>query len=170
MRRNNLNHGQRRNVTKLFFDSDKDNWAVGTCVFGSRVMNRSDLAFVVEDTEGNKFGEYLQSEITGYGTTIRDENAFLFSLTSNGRMNGMMKFEIKKNCVGRAFKMWDDEDLCSFGFNSSDVFVKKSDRKSESYVKYDRTFDFQGINTGLTSSSTGHTNFTPNRIVVIQMV
>ena len=59
-----------------------------------KVMNKEDLIFLVEDTEGNKFGQYLHSRITGY-YPIRDPNSFLFSLQSNGRINGMMKFEIK---------------------------------------------------------------------------
>ena len=41
-------------------------------------MNRSNLIFVVEDSNNNKFGEYGIDE-PGYS------NMFLFSLKSNGR-------------------------------------------------------------------------------------
>jgi hypothetical protein len=63
------------------------------------------LVIVVEDYDGNKFGGYIDAKIDKTDTrglwqsweteAIYDPNAFVFSLKSNGRINGMMKFGIK---------------------------------------------------------------------------
>ena len=90
--------------SEVLFDSDKENWNEN--VFAMRLFIRSQLIFVIEDEEDQKFGGYLNSKIDkvfsyndeGYRCgdgTIKDENAFVFSLQSNGRLNEMMKFEIK---------------------------------------------------------------------------
>ena len=47
-------------------------------------MNKSDLIFLIEDNEGNKFGEYLHSKITAFNSNISDSNALkLFADTMN---------------------------------------------------------------------------------------
>ena len=58
-------------------------------------MNRSNLVFVVEDTNNNKFGCYLPIKIDKYDTDVPgNKDMLLFSLKSSGRTNGkMMKFE-----------------------------------------------------------------------------
>ena len=61
-------------------------------------MFKNDLIFLVEDTEGNKFGEYLHEKITKFSISVEDRNAFMFTLQNDGRINqgnGMMKFESK---------------------------------------------------------------------------
>ena len=81
----------------VVFDSDKDNWNQNTSVFDSKVMNRSNLMFVIEDTNNNKFGCYLPVKIDKYDTGVPgNKDMFLFSLKSNGRIDGMMKFEWKQ--------------------------------------------------------------------------
>ena len=94
----------------ILFDSRIDSWRRHTSVFNSRIEGRSQLVFLVEDTNDNKFGYYLNTRIepNRYDRwTATDKKTFLFSLQSNGRItggNGMMKFEIKDTrlgCYGR---------------------------------------------------------------------
>ena len=67
-------------------DTEKDGYPKdNTTTFGDKVINKNDLIFLIEDTEGNKFGEYLHEKIPGF-TTVTDSNAFLFSLEDNNQI------------------------------------------------------------------------------------
>ena len=44
--------------------------------------------------------------INKYNDYIKDKNSFLFSLKSNGRMNGMNSFEIKSNIRTGTLCIW----------------------------------------------------------------
>ena len=90
-----------KKCSEVLFDSDKDDWNSNT-ILNKRIMNKNQLVFVIEDEQNNKFGGYLNATIyrtnCGNGwenSNILDSNAFVFSLKSNGRMNRMMKFEIR---------------------------------------------------------------------------
>ena len=160
-----------KKYSELLFDSDKDDWS-SNIVFNQRIMNKNQLAFVVEDTNGNKFGGYLNATIyrTNYGngwenSNIPDSNAFLFSLKSNGRLNGMMKFEIKD--TSRTFLIRKDNysnDLFLFGGNG-DIDLNNQSSKKSSRCSQSSCFNYHGISNALC----GGYNFTPKRFVVLQM-
>ena len=85
---------------EILFDSDIDNWSKNSSTFDSKIKGRKQLVFIVEDTEGNKFGGYIDAIIDKYWdfdtqTRITDSKSFVFSLESNGRLNGMKKFNIE---------------------------------------------------------------------------
>ena len=80
---------------EVVFDSDKDDWSKNTSVFHTKVINKSHLIFLVEDTNNNKFGYYFNGCVNEIASQIKVPDSFLFSLKSNGRINGMMKFEQK---------------------------------------------------------------------------
>ena len=130
-------------------------------------MNKSQLLFVIEDRNNNKFGGYLTSTISGVNTWITDYNSFSFSLKSNGNINGMQKFEIQSNCAGNAFFMWQKSynNLFSMGC-SNHVHVYKENDKTRSCCSNNNSYNFHGIQNGPRGTSG---NFTPKRITVIQM-
>ena len=110
-------------------------------------MNKNDLIFIVEDTDGNKFGEYLHEKISGIGERIGDSKAFLFSLKSPGRNIGFQKFEFRQNY---AFKLWNDEDFFFvMGSGGADVLIYKKSKKSKSYVQQQNCFNYHGIQNAL---------------------
>ena len=87
---------------EIIFDSDIDDWSQYE-PFNSRVYDRNNLVFLIEDEEGQKFGGYINAKIDKtfitknrwrYKGRIDDPNAFLFLLQSNGSLNQMMKFDI----------------------------------------------------------------------------
>ena len=87
-----------KKCSEVIFDSNKDNWNQNTSVFDDRVKGKSNLMFVVEDINNNKFGYSLTSLMNqSLNNWTNDSNAFMFSLKSNGRVNGMYKFEINSN-------------------------------------------------------------------------
>ena len=55
---------------------------------------------ICEDFDGNKFGGYINATLDKIHDSVthdsaEDPESFLFSLKSNGRLKGMMKFESK---------------------------------------------------------------------------
>ena len=52
-----------KKCSEVIFDSNKDNWNKNTSVFSSRMINKSHVIIIVEDTNKNKFGYYLSTLI-----------------------------------------------------------------------------------------------------------
>ena len=155
---------------EVIFDSDKDNWSRNTSVFDDRVMNKSYLTFIVEETSGNKFGYYFNGTVNKYNSCIKSTGCFQFSLKSNGRINGMMKFEQQGSCGGLCI----DDKRSSYLFQmNGGICPHKENSKGNSYL-YENTycFDFHGYKNVFLSNSFNNNSsvkFTPKRITVIQM-
>ena len=47
----------------VIFDSEYDNWSVSKSVFDQKIFGKENLVFVIEDTEGNLFGGFINSTI-----------------------------------------------------------------------------------------------------------
>ena len=99
---NQLEEWTKMKCGEIIFDSGIDDWSQYE-PFNSRVYHRSNLIFLIEDEEGQKFGGYINRKIDKtfitenrwrYNGRITDPNAFLFLLQSNGSLNQMMKFDI----------------------------------------------------------------------------
>ena len=87
----------------VLFDSDIDDWNKKTSVFSERISGKKQFILVVEDTLKNKFGYYLNTEVekNKFQRDIKtDDKSFVFSLVSNERLPGPMKFEIKNTDKG----------------------------------------------------------------------
>ncbi|EMS14795.1 hypothetical protein KM1_334920 [Entamoeba histolytica HM-3:IMSS] len=151
-----------RKVGNIIFDSNIDNWKVSTSVFDQRIINKEYIMVLIEDEEGNKFGGYVNSKIDKVGGYINDSKSFLFSLVSNGRMEGMKKFDIKE--PEYAFYLYNQ--LCDwlFDFGYCDITIGKENDKTRSCCRQ-LSFEYEGIESLLC----GKYNFTPKRIMVIEM-
>ena len=112
----------------------------------------------------------LPTTITKYSSWIKSKNSFLFSLKSNGRINGMMKFEEKDYCSG--FSMYEKTSSdCLFKMNCG-FYIYKENNKSSSYVyEHSNYYDYHGTKNRFLPNSKEDTSqkFTPKRFVVIQM-
>ncbi|BFU25837.1 trichohyalin, putative [Entamoeba histolytica] len=151
-----------RRINNILFDSDKDNWNKNTSVFDQRIMNKEHIIIIIEDEDGNKFGGYVNSKIDEVESCINDSKSFVFSLESNGRIEGMMKFDIKQPRY--AFYLYNQSDDYLFEFGLDDIFVYKENNKTESSC-YQNCFEYKGISNALC----GKQDFTPKRIIVIEM-
>ena len=94
LEKNKLEEWTGRKVSEVIFNSKVHDWNRNTSVFDSYVYNRSHFILLIEDTNGNKFGCYHQAQLTQTAGYVHDSNAFVFSLSSNGRLDGMKKFPI----------------------------------------------------------------------------
>ena len=162
-----------KEINEVIFDSDNDDWNVNTSVFDQKLMNKKQLVFLIEDEENNKFGYYLSTQIepNRYNHFVRtDNNTFIFSLKSNGRLNQMMKFEIKDIDGGYEMKQNHHNVLIHLGFGSDGaIHLKKFNSKSESYCVNSDSFNWHGMENALTGKPS-FGKFTPRRIVVIEMI
>ena len=89
-------------------------------------MNRSNLLFVVEDTEGYKFGGYVTSPIEKYNECHDDPHAFLFSLKSKKRFIGMRKFPIVDSSCGISVDLKSNKTFL-FVIGNVDIWVNKEE-------------------------------------------
>ncbi|BFU21936.1 trichohyalin, putative [Entamoeba histolytica] len=154
-----------RRINNILFDSDIDDWNKGTTVFGERIMNKEHVIIIIEDSEGNKFGGYVNEKIDKVESYINDSKSFLFSLESNGRIKGMKKFDIKYPEYAFILHNQSDDCLFAFGFGYfCDIRVYKENNKTKSYCNQ-RSFEYKGVRNALC----GKYNFTPKRIIVIEM-
>ena len=147
---------------EILFDSTKDNWSINTSVFDSKVINKNHLLFIVEDTEGNKFGGYIDAKIDKYYDSITDSKSFVFSLESNGRLDSMRKFNIEEpEC---AFWLYNKSDDCLFAIGDSDIVICKKG-SGEPYCEQD-SFNYEGNQNTLSGKDV---YFSLKRFIVIQM-
>ena len=51
---------------ETIFDSNLDDWSKKSSVFDKKVFRRANLAFVVEDIEGNVIGGFIKTSILGF--------------------------------------------------------------------------------------------------------
>ncbi|GAB1218781.1 hypothetical protein ENUP19_0003G0069 [Entamoeba nuttalli] len=152
-----------RKVGNILFDSDKDDWNIDTSVFDKRIMNKEHIIIIIEDEEGNKFGGYVNEKIDKDDGWINDPKSFVFSLESKGRIEGMMKFDVKR--PQRAFKIYNKSHNCLFSFGyGGDIRVFKENDKTKSCCNQ-HSFEYEGIESALC----GKEHFTPKRIIVIEM-
>ena len=155
----------------ILFDSNVDDWAMRTSVFDSKIKGKKQLIFLIEDENDEKFGYYLNTEIVekyvSYMNT--DDKSFLFNLQSNGRLTQPMKFEIKNTRLGFCLYKSKGEILSWLG----DICLNKEEKKKESYCKQIKSnFNYQEIENaicGKQPNQDGEMQFTPKRIIVIQM-
>ncbi|BFU25899.1 Hypothetical protein EHI5A_126860 [Entamoeba histolytica KU27] len=127
-------------------------------------MNKEHIIIIIEDECGNKFGGYVNEKIDKVGNGyIKDSKSFVFSLESNGRIEGMKKFDTKE--PEYAFYLFNQSCgyLFSFG-NGHDICVYKEDYKTKSNCT-PYSFEYEGISNALC----GKKYFTPKRIIVIEM-
>ena len=156
-----------KKCSEVLFDSDKDDWSQNTSVFGDKIYGKSNLMFIVEDTNNNKFGGYLTSTIDKYDDYIIDKNAFVFSLKSNGRINGTKKFDISNSCY--SFKIWmksNSEYLFKFGYEDLGIFKKSY--KNGGWTQ-PTSYNYEGISSALSGKNSYSTPYSMKRFIVIQM-
>ena len=78
---------------QVLYDSDKNDKT--NEIFRNQIINHSHLYFIIIDSNNNVFGHYHNGIIDIVGMYIFDQNIFMFSLNSNGRI-GIKKFERKR--------------------------------------------------------------------------
>ena len=155
----------RRKIKSIVFDSDVDNWDSGK-EFSKYIIGKSNLLFMIDDIEYNRFGGYISSTISGPDTYISDSNAFIFSLRSNRRLPEPTKFNIKY--PEDAFTLITTHERYIFAFGGG-YDIKLDSKKTADYANSNpSSYDF-GNNTNALYGKIYPHRFTPKRWVVYQM-
>ena len=152
-------------IKSIVFDSDQDNWNSGE-EFSRYIIGKSNLLFMIDDIENNRFGGYISAEITKADSYVTDPNAFIFSLRSNGRLSQPTKFKIKY--PGNAFTLITTHDRYIFAFGGG-YDIKLDSYKTKEYANSNpSSYDF-GENTNALYGKIYPHRFTPKKWVVYQM-
>ena len=92
-------------LKRLLFDTDICNWKQWSSTFDTHVFGKDKLLLLIEDNENNRFGCYLDHSINHYyinrngkwkGSKLHSSHAFIFSLSSNERLEEPTRFSIKQ--------------------------------------------------------------------------
>ena len=162
--------------SEVVFDTNNDNWAKDQTQISERIMGRKDLVFLIEDTDGERFGYYLNVEIEKQFKSFRsNEKTFEFNLESHGRLKTPMKFEIRDPKYGyQLFNKNNDYFLITLG----DIEIHKEACKHMSRCyQEDAKFNYKNCENALCGKSIYKDEkkrpcgkcFTPERIVIIQL-
>ncbi|ELP94595.1 hypothetical protein EIN_497550 [Entamoeba invadens IP1] len=152
-------------VEKVIFDSypstDKKNNFLKADIVG-----KSNLLFVIESVDGEKYGGYVKESIHEQGVYVKDENAFVFTFNTKGRLESPLMFKMKKECADKAFVFCKQKQrsLCVFG--EKDICIGK--RKRGSYYCVQKCFEYNGIENALTGVG-GNIPLKIKRYVLYQM-
>ena len=97
----------------IIFDSNVDNWNISTSVLNEKIRNKTQIVFLIEDKEGEKFGYYYNDETISSSNGYKGKNkSFHFNLESkNNRLNEPMKFEMNdtNDCGIGLFNVFHEE-------------------------------------------------------------
>ena len=128
---------------EVIFDTSINDWDVFTSEFDRIIFGKEKLVFIIEDTENNVFGCYINSKIDKYqylennevkGSPITDPKAFIFSMRNNGRSKEMIKIPIKKEDSNWAFILYKKEWGILFGIGRGhDICIMKENNKNQCY-------------------------------------
>ena len=136
----------------------------------------SPLIFLIEDTENNVFGCYINSKIDKYryvendiAKGVEDPNCFVFSYKDNKPNKYELRKDRKDNSI---FMLYDKNDFRLFLLGERDIFIRKSNWKSSCIDDINECkFDYQGKQKVINgkSGSNEENFFEVKRILVIQM-
>ena len=162
--------------TGLLFDSRYDKWSMGDSLFDSCVFGKQNIAIIIDDMMDNRFGVYLTSKIDQYqyqefgewkGTSIADSHAFMFSLKSNGRLNGMTKFNVKLTDREFAFILYKRDSPMLFCIGGNDASIKKEEYRTKCFCKQS-SYNYGGKRNVMVGNEGSENPFTVDRIRVLQ--
>ena len=132
---------------------------------------------MIEDSIGEKFGYYLNTEISEKCEEwiSTDNKSFHFNLQSNGRLLKPMKFEVEDTLYGGIKKYTKDKPKLLI-YLGNIVLYKENDKELSKCFQINSRFNYHGIQNALRGkiSESKEKNwiggdFLPKRIRVIQM-
>ena len=131
-------------------------------------MKTQNYIILIEDTNGNKFGGYVNVKVHSYYNYFGDPGMFIFSMKINGK-NEMKKYmKTLNDNNGFYLRLKNEGSLFGFGGGHNLCINKKSNNNaSGSYV--DKYSSYENLSSINLFGNSGSTYFTPKRFSVIQM-
>ena len=163
-------------IGNIVFDSKIDNKDRSRWNFYPKILNKKQLLFLIESTDGEKFGYYEDKLIKREHRLIQikptNEKSFHFNIQSrNNRLSNPMKFEIKEPYSHGYGFVWCPKPTTLIRIGT--IIIKNKRFKNNSYcLPQNDSFDFHGIERALCGNEPnekGNMIFSPKRMLVIQM-
>ena len=138
-------------------------------------MLKKHLVFLIEETDGEKFVYYVNTEIgkderRGAGLRGTDKGSFQFNLESNGRLSGPMKFEVlDTNEIGCELLDNSHRFLIQLG---DMCIIKENCLVNCAITQYSSSFNYRGTQESMIEIRRGCRSriaFSIKRFIVIQM-
>ena len=129
----------------IIFDSNENKFNKKSDEFWNRMVNKHDFVFLIETTEGAKFGCFIKENIVDQNEYVIDSKAFIFKLDENI----FEKYQIRKNKF--AFKISKSENDELFIVGKNDIVVMKQENEEKSFCNQTRSFNYlrkQNVLTG----------------------
>ena len=163
----------------MIFDSEVNKWDMYTSEFDNIIYEKEKLMIIIQDTDKNIFGCYINAKIDKYkylekdewmGERITDENSFIFSIINNKRSDKMIKMDIKKEESKFSFTLYEKE--CEILFTvgrGHDISIWKQNYKNQCWCEPE-SFNYpEGKENILVGKIGMKKYFEVKRFVVIQM-
>ena len=149
---------------QLLADSDMQrHWEEASNYFYEFMQSKNPFVILIEDTERNVFGAYIDRK-------NKDENDFIFSFESNGRLSNPMKFPFKKEENNYSYKGYEEKESVLFSVGKGhDIHIMKKNQKNKCYCKQE-SFDYGELTNVLVGKEGKENPFTMKRIQVWEMI
>ena len=152
----------------LLFNSEIDDFTIGSNVLNQRIIGKKHLVFLIEDEDGEEFGYYFNGRIENEFDQwiLSDDKSFYFNVESKGRLSQPMKYQFVENLNEKnqinGCKLFNetDENLIRIG---GFILKKKNSNKPWSFSNE------QSINVSSEISLCRNEVFTPKRLFILQL-
>ena len=143
---------------KIIFESNIDDWGTITSTFKNRIINKEHLLFLIEDTNGNKFGIFIGNNISKYSSQsiTFNSNSFHFNLNSLSQPMQPIKYPIHKS-IQNGIQIFNENDEKLIQLGNILLFKENVCEGKCQYLSLN------------TSSTNQYKLFTPKQFIVIQM-
>ena len=157
--------------SEVLFDSNVDNWSIGTSVFHSRIWRKKQITILIETDDGIKFGCYIDATIDNWRREVArnnvkgvyDDKAFLFTFKDNNPKKVCLKSSNRND----VFFLYKPEENRLFWVGIYAIGIMKYGNRCQVCQESDDIFYFDG-GRNMMIGRTGGQCLQPRRIIVIR--
>ena len=149
-----------KRIENVLFDTKGDDWDIGTCRIGEKMIWKSNLFILIISKEGN-CGCFVSSQVDQLGKYISDPKCTIYSF------NSMESFSIKSSKQAIKFHQAKDSEFITIG--KEDIVLFKKRKNTLCYCKQS-SFDYRNKQNVLVGKEGKKNTFTLDRLVVFQLV
>ena len=163
-----LNENEKKQIEKwtthicknILFDSDCDDWRIMKSTFENRINQKERIVFMIETTENEKYGYYINNEIVvnrynSFDMSV-DEKSFNFQLISKDGIFNPIQYQQQKD-KNINYKIHENSSPNLITIDN--IWLMKENMKQQSFKRYREEND----------NEDKVYIFNPKRILVIQM-
>ncbi|ELP87991.1 hypothetical protein EIN_419100 [Entamoeba invadens IP1] len=147
----------------IVFDSDTNRWDKFNCDLYNLTRNRNRLCFLVEDTQNNKFGAMCYCQIGTESQWAVDRECFAFTLTHNGSEQRQM-YRVTLQYQNYGVVCYADNNAVLFSVCGGAFWIGKKNAAVRGECNNGRLMGAPDF------VFTGLKNFTPKKVLIVQMV